>query len=155
MGLSASLASFPWVKFPGWHFMASVFILYQHHFLESDAHLLPSLPQSGVVGRDCWYGKAERCFCCLFVCFISAAQGRFLLAVFVPQSKAAVGFWGRKSWWRAVYLTICFHFVVLAEPLGPPCFVKVKLWRQGCRNWTQLCSFRQKAGGCDRNSRPP
>lgn len=56
------VASFPWAKFPGWKFLAGVFILYQHPFLKSDTHLLPSLPQSGVVGRNCWYGKSRDVF---------------------------------------------------------------------------------------------
>lgn len=71
--------------------MASVFILYQHHFLESDAHLLPSSPPLCVCWQELLVRKSREVFL-LFVCFISAAQGRFLLAVFVPQSKAAVGF---------------------------------------------------------------
>lgn len=53
----------------------------------------------------------------------------------------AVSFRWRKSWLRALYLAIRFHFVVPVELLCLSSIVKGKLWRQSCncavtgRNW--------------------
>lgn len=65
--------------------------MYQRPFLESNTHLLPFSPQSGVVGMNCWYGKSRDLF--FFVClrfFFSTVQGKLLLGIFARLCKAAV-----------------------------------------------------------------